>query len=200
MSKINPMHLIVYVVAACLVLGVLFVMGRMNGLVFGGMFGGQVLDQDTGKPVEGAYVIATWEDYTLSRTTCVHMDIQVTDSEGRYFFGPWIDFLGRVVFRQNSPRRMVYAPGYEKVNYGNPIYIRRHHDTAKERINKLRWLSSHFCGAPKDIRQMEDRVRKRIYLEARQELDNVSHDPEGGYAYRVEVLRRICGSACRRLP
>ena len=175
-------------------------MGRMNGLVFGGMFGGQVLDQDTGKPVEGAYVIATWEDYTLSQTTCVHMDIQVTDSEGRYFFGPWIDFLGRVVFRQNSPHRMVYAPGYEKVNYGDPTYVRRHDDTPREQINELRWLSSQFCGASKDIRKKEDRIRKQIYLEATQELDNVSHDPDGAYAYRVEVLRRICGNACRPLP
>jgi hypothetical protein len=200
MGRVKPKHLVAYIVAAGLVLGVSFVMGRMNGLVFGGMFGGQVLNQETGKPVEGAYVIATWEDYTLSQTSCVHMDIQVTDSEGKYLFGPWIDILGRVVFRQNAPRRMVYAPGYEKVNYGNPIYIRRHHDTPKERITKLRWLSSHFCGATKEIPQMADRVRKRIYLEARHELDNVSADPDGDYAYRVEVLRRICGSACRRLP
>jgi len=198
MGSVNPKHLAVYIVAAGLVIGVSFVMGRMNGLVFGGMFGGQVLDQDTGKPVEGAYVIATWEDYTLSRTTCVHMDIQVADSDGEYFFGPWIDFLGRGVSRQNPPHRMVYMPGYEKVNYGDPTYIRRHHHAPEARIKELNRLSSLFCGSgPDDLPEKKRRVRKKMYLEARRSLENVSDDPGGRFAHRVEFLKRKCGEACQ---
>jgi hypothetical protein len=197
MSGVNSKHLIVYVVALCLVLGVSFVMGRMNGLVFGGMFGGQVLDQDTGKPVEGAYVIATWEDYTLSQTTCVHMDIQVTDSEGRYFFGPWIDFLGRVVFRQNSPHRMVYAPGYEKINYGDPTYVRRHDDKPKERIKGLDRMLSLFCGdSPASERIKEEELRRDMYHEAEAELKEVVDDPNGEYKLRVDLMKRDCGRLC----
>jgi hypothetical protein len=197
MSGVNPKHLIVYVVALCLVLGVSFVMGRMNGLVFGGMFGGQVLDQDTGKPVEGAYVIATWEDYTLSQTTCVHMDIQVTDSEGSYFFGPWIDFVGRVVFRQNAPRRMVYAPGYEKVNYGDPTYVRRHHDKPKERIKELRRIEAQFCGrASLRSEQLVHRIYRDMYFEAEPLLHLIAHDPKNMYKLRVQAMKNGCGRLC----
>ena len=62
MSKSNRKHLMVYVVAFCLALPLSFVAGRLDGLVFGGMFGGRILDQETKQPVSGAYVIATWAD------------------------------------------------------------------------------------------------------------------------------------------
>ena len=133
----------------------------------------------------------------LSQTSCVHMDIQVTDSEGSYFFGPWIDFVGRVVFRQNSPHRMVYAPGYEKVNYGDPTYVRRHHDKPKERIKGLDRILSLFCGdSPASERTKEEELRRDMYHEAEAELKKVVHDPNGEYKFRVDLMKRDCGRPC----
>ena len=198
MSKVNKRHVVIYVLATCLTLAILFVGARARGLVFGGMFGGRVLDKETGKPMAGAYVIARWEDYSFNRTNCVHMDIEITNSEGEYFFGPWLDFVGRAVISQNPPRRMVYAPGYEKVNYGNPVYIRKHRDNPKERIKELRRMTSLFCGdSPGSERVKENRLRRDIYYEGRAELRKIDNDPNGDYKFRVELMKQDCGSRCQ---
>jgi len=198
MSKANRKHLMLYVVAICLAVPLSFVAARIVGLVFGGMFGGRILDQETNQPVSGAYVIATWTDYSFNRTTCVHMDIEITDEQGDYFFGPWVDTVGRIVVSQDSPGIVVYAPGYEQVTYVGPLYVGKYRGAPKERIRQLNRISSLFCGSgSEELPKKKRRVRKDMYLEAKEFLESVSDDPGGKFAYRVEFLRRKCGEPCQ---
>jgi hypothetical protein len=198
MRKSSQKLLTVCVVAICLALPLSFVTGRINGLVFGGMFGGRILDQETNQPVSGAYVIATWADYSFNRTTCVHMDIDITDKQGHYFFSPWVDTVGRIVVSQESSMVVVYAPGYEQVTYVGSLYVRKYRGTPKERIKQLNRISSLFCGSgSEELPKKKRRVRKDMYFEAKESLESVSDDPGGKFAYRVEFLRRKCGESCQ---
>ena len=168
MRKSSQKLLTVCVVAICLALPLSFVTGRINGLVFGGMFGGRILDQETNQPVSGAYVIATWADYSFNRTTCVHMDIDITDKQGHYFFSPWVDTVGRIVVSQESSMVVVYAPGYEQVTYVGSLYVRKHHETPKERIKELRRIEAQFCGRHSShSEQLVHRMYRDMYYEAR---------------------------------
>jgi len=161
------------------------------------MFGGRILDQETKQPVSGAYVIATWDDYSFNRTTCVHMDIEITDKQGDYFFGPWVDTVGRIVVSQDSPGVVVYAPGYEQVTYVGSLYVRKHHETPKERIKDLDRILSQFCGdSPASERTKEEKLRRDMYYEAEAQLEEVADDPKGEYKFRVELMRRDCGRPC----
>ena len=61
----------------------------------GGPVDGRVLEYDTGKPVEGAFVVARWEGelYVLgavqSRSVCVHAEMAVSDKDGFFHIPPW---------------------------------------------------------------------------------------------------------------
>ena len=168
MRKSSQKLLTVYVVAICLALPLSFVTGRINGLVFGGMFGGRILDQETNQPVSGAYVIATWADYSFNRTTCVHMDIDITDKQGHYFFSPWVDTVGRIVVSQESSMVVVYAPGYEQVTYVGSLYVRKYHDTPKERIKATESYISHCSVAvgSENCRRRSAAFARDMYFEA----------------------------------
>jgi hypothetical protein len=75
---------------------------------------GRVVEQGTNRPVEGAFVAATWNGQTWNpvqaATTCYHIELRQTDAQGRFhvsdFSGNWNPFISD---RQRSVS--VYAPG-----------------------------------------------------------------------------------------
>lgn len=182
----------------CIGLGLSFSIGRINGMVYGGLFGGRVIDDATQQPVVGAYVIATWDSRTFHQGHCVHMDIETTDEYGEFFFSPWIDFVNHTVLSQDRERVLVYLPGLEQVSHSDPFRVRRHDDAPKERIEEIIRVSSQFCGSGSTKRGLEKaHIREAMYREAKKMLGQISHDPEGMYAYRVEFLKRKCGKRCQ---
>src|SRR3970040_2205127 len=52
---------------------------------------GQVVDEETGKPLKGVIVVAQWQPYfpPIGEKGAVHSHETLTDSEGRYFIPAW---------------------------------------------------------------------------------------------------------------
>lgn len=99
----------------------------MSGLPFTG----QVVDATTGKPIEGAYVVAQWASnagIADSRSICYHVETAVSDKSGRYRISGWIG--GKVYMMDTVVITEVYKNGCIKHLSGNPtpagmIYVTR---------------------------------------------------------------------------
>ncbi len=80
---------------------------------------GSVVDASTGKPIEGAIVVASWskyESYALGSIHVGEVKIQetLTDKNGEYSLKPWIEFTRLGYFIKSSrPEVSVAMPGYK---------------------------------------------------------------------------------------
>ena len=102
---------------------------------------GRVVDADSGRPIEGAIVVARWEWLTyvpgnLHRGPsyekvgeAVHVDEAVTDGGGGFTIAAWGPALhtnGKMA--ENVPRLLAFKPGYEPLQQDagtqSPIAIR----------------------------------------------------------------------------
>jgi len=50
---------------------------------------GKVLDANTEKPIEGAYVVAIWEGYGGHNKSCFHVEAVTTDNQGIFKIPEW---------------------------------------------------------------------------------------------------------------
>lgn len=72
-----------------------------------GKYEGRLYDKETNAPVEGALIVAQWEEcfgFGHCNSFCVHSEVAETDSYGRFAFKAWSD---------DAPKRFFYKPGYE---------------------------------------------------------------------------------------
>jgi hypothetical protein len=86
----------------------------------GGPVDGQVIDYDTGNPVNGVFVAAKWmADLLSGRTVCVHVETSVSDELGRYHMSRWTQ---QPVAPVDEPVIIfgVYKPGYQRAP--SPLY------------------------------------------------------------------------------
>jgi hypothetical protein len=79
---------------------------------------GSVVDQATGKPIEGAIVAIAWpavENGWMSAISAgkVHLKETLTDEKGEFFFWPWIDFYGfKISINTSRPELIAAKSGF----------------------------------------------------------------------------------------
>ena len=84
---------------------------------------GEVYDKETGKPVENAFVIATWWAYwggTVGggTTGCMHAEVVRTDANGRYAIPAWKNASDTKWLQDQRAHLYSYAPGYRLSSAG----------------------------------------------------------------------------------
>lgn len=103
----------------CLTLFTLF-LAQVACAALSGPLSGTVIDMSTGKPIEGAVVVAHWKGDVAapahSQSMCYHVESATTDGKGRFNIptfvgGPWY------VVNTNSYVAGVYKEGYREVTY-----------------------------------------------------------------------------------
>ena len=133
----NPKHLLKGVVALAVVL-----LGIHGVSLWAGA--GQVIDAETGKPLEGVFVIAMWEGSGATpvsrRSVCYSFAITQTDTDGQYRLPTFSWNL--LPFYSNRHRQInVYLAGYETLPNDilaeAIIKMRRRTETVKQRLDLL---------------------------------------------------------------
>lgn len=103
-------------------LGVLLAQTACTTLVgqLTGELNGVVIDKSTGKPVEGAIVVAQWQGAGFhlvdSRTVCFHVESATTDQDGRYNIAA-LPAAPAGVMGESALVAGVYKEGYREVSY-----------------------------------------------------------------------------------
>ncbi|TCK18953.1 hypothetical protein DFR30_2241 [Thiogranum longum] len=102
---------------------------------------GQVLDQDTGRPIEDALVIALWRGYGgYGREMCFHVETAKTDEQGTYRIPEWFNKGYRLSLQEPRVDLIAYKDGYSY--WGEPDqptqYLKKFEGNSSERIADLR--------------------------------------------------------------
>lgn len=140
-------------------LGVLLAQTACTTLVgqLTGELNGVVIDKSTGKPIEGAIVVAQWQGAAVhlvdSRTVCFHVESATTDQDGRYNIAA-VPAAPVGVMGESALVAGVYKEGYREVTYKDtqePGFVRApigvvhlipFHGVTKERLEYLARLTS----------------------------------------------------------
>lgn len=134
--------------------------GVIPHLLYGKRISGQVVDAETGKPIENAFVTVVWESPIFSsaftghnaRDICYHAAAAKTDRDGRFEVAPWKKWSHYAV-RNFEPTVIVYLPTYDPLfvvlqpsNNSEPVEhigehyaVKRFKGTNNERSNMLFW-------------------------------------------------------------
>lgn len=107
---------------------------------------GTVVEEATGKPIEGAIVVASWSIaenalFGAINVGQVHVQEVLTDKDGQFSFKPWIDYVpwGYSV-NDTNPQVLVAKPGYVPMWIGKERSSRQEvgqviEDQGNERLN-----------------------------------------------------------------
>jgi len=155
-------------------------------------FTGQVVEQDTGRPMPGAIVVGLWmesrSDYVHSRFICVRVESATTDANGSYRFPKW---------RNQYPQVFVYRPGFKFAErYYSPerprTVLQPFSGTTKERLDELRRLTGRtWCDSAAETGTKENLLSlwQAMYDEAKN-IAQIPRDQEevDFFLTRVEEL------------
>lgn len=76
---------------------------------------GKIIDEETGKPLEGVFVMAMWNagvvNPAISQSTCYHFEITKTDKEGKYKLSTWSGNFNPLYYDRYIAHEY-YLPGY----------------------------------------------------------------------------------------
>jgi hypothetical protein len=152
---------------------------------------GVVLDDATGKPIPGAFVVAEWTyrgaDLVGSRSGCARMEIVRADEQGRYSLpsASWTSWgSSRYIYS--------YKRGYEwfrKKDEREPglLTMRPFKGTAQERRTSFeKFASLRTCA--KEIGDLEN--LRPLYAEADQEIDQLFPDEASTRYTFIKMLDR----------
>lgn len=133
---------------------------------------GQVMDEETGKPLEGVIVVAQWRPYypPAGHSGVIHVYEALTDSEGRYRIPAWgpKPVPAGAEIRHLDPELRFFKSGYVPFGAANTIVMdqraRRTPPGVSEWDGKVVMLKKH-SGPIKDYAERL-RVLSRILSEA----------------------------------
>ena len=116
---------------------------------------GQVLEEGTNKPIDGAIVTArwsgnNWSGLVHSQTTCYHVETTVSDEQGRFHIKHWSDPQREKSFFVNERSVIVFAykPGYvNALPVGDTVYLKPFTGGRGERFAYLVRTYGSGCGA-----------------------------------------------------
>ena len=154
---------------------------------------GQVIDEATAQPVEGATVVMRWQGtgtkaFVDQHTECYHVETATSDSEGRFSSKPWQEESRYRNLGLKERMVTVYKVGYRHVrSEGEAHYLERDTGSVEERLAYLKNLvrNSGCFGAGKLRRRLYS-VLEAVFYEARQ-LE-APHD-------MLQWLREVAASA-----
>ena len=135
----------------------------------------QVIDEDTGKPLEGVFVMVSWRSdgpsIAISRTVCYAFETLVTDKNGQYTMPKFSWNFNPLLWER---RRSVefYLAGYERspndFHDSDVGLMRRFKGTAEERLKKLISVSyREACVSEREARNHLAPVYKAQFEEAK---------------------------------
>lgn len=80
---------------------------------------GRVYDKATGKPLEGAFIVANWEAHWAGTvgggsSGCIHAEVVRTDAQGGYVIPAWINNAETNRANEQAIHLTVYIPGYKR--------------------------------------------------------------------------------------
>lgn len=81
---------------------------------------GRVYDKETGRPLEGAFVVANWEAHWAGTmgggsSGCIHAEVARTDAQGGYVIPAWVNHAETNRANEQAIHLTVYMPGYRRV-------------------------------------------------------------------------------------
>lgn len=144
----------------------------------------QVLDVETGKPLEGVIVLARWKGEKSmlvdTQSTCYHVETATTNKNGWFEIPSYNEGLGKASIYNKSLSLTYYRKGYvwgATDGYFYPtaknIEMKQFKGSRKERFNYLKRLSAHCHEAGDSVKNLY-LFRKSIY----EELKNIAKTKE----------------------
>jgi hypothetical protein len=163
--------------------------GLIPHLLYGKRIAGEVIDGETGKPVEGAHVAFLWRSGIVpsgftghnSRDICYHAAATTTDAHGKFEISAWKEWSTYDVVLV-GPTVLVYKLGYkpmqlltQRESERGPVEhlderytLSRFTGTAKERLDSLYFgLANQGCDYGGASQKTLYPMLKSIYTEAR---------------------------------
>lgn len=93
---------------------------------------GQVLEDGTDKPIEGAMLVARWSGMgPYSHSECFHVEAATSDAQGNYVIPAWTNHDDSNRLTYQSVQLTVYAPGYIWVRSSGPFTNEETYNTYK---------------------------------------------------------------------
>jgi len=158
----------------------------------GGPFEGKVYDEQTGKPIAGAYVVVTWTGerglFVDSQSTCVHVEIAISDENGHFRIGRWINTENAGAFMDRHVSAIAYIADYRMADsyFPNQLAMVPFEGTSTERLRYIARLVD-ICGTKGNVDDI-NRFNRLVYAEARS-LAGSEEDDEyiNSMLYKVEI-------------
>jgi len=132
---------------------------------------GQVIDEATAQPVEGATVVMRWQGtgtkaFVDQHTECYHVETATSDSEGRFSSKPWQEESRYRNLGLKERMVTVYKVGYRHVrSEGEAHYLERDTGSVEERLEYL-LRTAVDCDESGDDRKKFLPLYRDIYDEA----------------------------------
>lgn len=132
---------------------------------------GKVIDEETGKPIEGAIVVILWKGQIWAgvdgHSTCYHVETATTNKSGEYLIPKWKKEGHDMPIFEKGEYLIVYKAGY--VSYrsdesGNE-YLKPFIGTRSERLEYLLKMSENECFSEKTTSLIP--YNKALYDEAK---------------------------------
>lgn len=162
---------------------------------------GRVVDESTGKPVAGAYVVRLWNAFGMTlgggRPSCIAFRVARTDEAGEYFISPaWagVSIRRDPLLQAMREGVMVYAEGMSiaRVDPGwqDTIFLK---PGAQSGDNRLEELYGYFilngCGSDRELKRKALDLYKALYAEAVRVAPEMRREnAEKGFRMEVEAL------------
>jgi len=116
---------------------------------FSSSFKGQVIDADSGQPIEGAYVAMFWGNVHIGwRGKIINMEETVSDKDGRFQLKGWLK-LSLSLFEKANARLLICKPnsfGFKYIGF----YIREKDDSCMKLWKRPFFREYEKIGFPKD--------------------------------------------------
>ena len=121
---------------------------------------GKVIDEETGLPLEGAFVVISWKSggpgIVDGRTFCMGLDVAKTDKEGRYSLPSFSGNFNPFRWERYSAME-VYLAGYESSPNNKPDAdvrkLRRFKGSVEARLNVLSGIGYRESCVPENERK-----------------------------------------------
>lgn len=135
----------------------------------------QVIDEDTGKPLEGVFVMVSWHSdgpsIAISRAVCYAFETLRTDKNGMYAMPKFSWNFNPLLWERHRSVEF-YLPGYERspndFRDSDVGLMRRFKGTAEERLKKLRSVGyRQSCVSEREAKKYLAPLYKAQYEEAK---------------------------------
>ena len=162
---------------------------------------GRVVDERTGEPVAGAYVVRYWNAFGMTlhagRASCIAFRVARTNDAGEYFISPaWVGISVRRDPLLQAMRNgiMVYADGMSlsrlEPGWKETLFLQRAKADGEKRLEELyRYFNLNGCGSDAELKRKALGLYKALYGEAvRVAPSTHQDDAEASFRMKIEVL------------